>query len=79
MTTSKQSKEELQKMPHNLRERVKELNCLYGISSLIEKHAISLKEVLDGIVGLIPPAWQYPEITCARIIIGNKESKTDNF
>ncbi|MBW2222424.1 MAG: LuxR family transcriptional regulator, partial [Deltaproteobacteria bacterium] len=31
------------------------------------------------IVDLIPPSWQYPEITCARIIIEGQEYKTKNF
>jgi two-component system NtrC family sensor kinase len=51
-----------------LRERVKELTCLYGISQIAGQPDISLKEILQGIVELLPPAWQYPEITSARII-----------
>ena len=62
-----------------LRERVKELNCLYGISHLVEKRGISLEGILQGTVDLIPTAWQYPEITCARIIMGDQEFKTKNF
>ena len=62
-----------------LRERVKELNCLYGISHLVEKRGISLEEILQGTVDLIPTTWQYPEITCARIIMGDQEFKTKNF
>ncbi len=50
-----------------LTERVKELNCLYGISKLIENGNRPLQDVLQGAVNLIPAAWQYPEITCARI------------
>jgi PAS domain S-box-containing protein len=62
-----------------LRERVKELNCLYGISQLIEKRSISFEEIIQGAVDLIPAAWQYPEITCARIILGDLKFKTNNF
>jgi len=62
-----------------LRERVKELNCLYGISNLVEKRGISLEEIIQGTVDLIPSAFQYPETTCARIIIGDQEFKTKNF
>ena len=60
-------------------ERVKELNCLYEISRLIERPGFSLAEILQGIVELIPPAWQYPEITHARIIVEDQEFKTENF
>ena len=62
-----------------LRQRVKELNCLYGISHLVEKRGISLEEIIQGTVDLIPSGWQYPEITCARIIMGDQEFKTKNF
>lgn len=75
----KKIKEILQKKTHALGERVKELNCLYGISNLVEKHGISLEKILLGIVNIIPPAWQYPEITCARIKLGNEEFATKGF
>jgi len=64
---------------HELEERVRELNCFYGISNLVEQQDISLEEILQGTADLIPPSWQYPEITCARIIIQDREWKTKNF
>jgi len=73
------SEETLRKQMHDLGERMKELNCLYGISSLIEKPGSSLDEILQGTVDLIPPSWQYPEITCARLTLGKQEFKTKNF
>ncbi len=69
----------LRKRSHDLRERVKELNCLYGISRLVEREGISSEELFQGIVDLIPPAWQYPEVTCAQIILEGQISKTNNF
>jgi len=70
---------ELHKQTHDLGERVKELNCLYSVSQLVEKSGISLEEILQGVVNLIPPSWQYPEITCARITLDNQVFKTNNF
>ncbi|HOV90141.1 MAG TPA: sensor histidine kinase [Syntrophorhabdaceae bacterium] len=69
----------LQKKTHALGERVKELNCLYKMSYLVERYGISLEKILHGIVNIIPPAWQYPDITCARIIIDDSVFSTDNF
>jgi PAS domain S-box-containing protein len=69
----------LQKRTYDLGERVKELNCLYGISKLLEEQDISLEEIVQEIVNLIPPAWQYPEITCARLLLENHEVRTENF
>ncbi|GAI95570.1 unnamed protein product, partial [marine sediment metagenome] len=70
---------DLNKRTNELKERVKELNCLWEISNLIEKPDISLEAIIKGIVNLLPSTWQYPQITCARIILEAKEYKTKNF
>ena len=69
----------LREIAHNLGERVKELNCLYGITRLVERDNPSLDYILQGVVDLIPPAWQYPEITCARIKLKEKRYQTTGF
>ena len=76
---SHQENDIYKKRAHALGERVKELNCLYGISRLVETPGISLAEILQGSVELLPPAWHYPKITCARITLDNQEYKTGNF
>lgn len=50
-----------------LRERVKELRCLYGVMQLAERHGLSAPEFMQGVANLLPAGWQYPEITSARI------------
>ncbi len=75
----RQTKLLLQKKTHALGERVKELNCLYKISYLVEKYGISLEKILTGIVNIIPLAWQFPDITCARVAIDDSVFSTDNF
>lgn len=62
-----------------LRERVKELTCLYGIAQAVEKHGTSLDAILDSTVNLIPPAWQYPEITQGRITLNGQSYTTPAF
>jgi PAS domain-containing protein len=69
----------LHSVTYDLKERVKELNCLYSISSIVEKRAVSLDEILRGTVDVIPRAWQYPEITCGRILLDECCYATDNF
>lgn len=63
----------------DLIERVKELNCLYGLSRLRERKDTPLDGIMQGLVELIPPAWQYPEITCARVTFEKRQFKTANF
>ncbi len=79
ITRRKQTEEKLRRYSHNLNERVKELNCLYGVSKLLEKHNTSIEEILRQTVDLIPPAWQYSDIACCRIILDGKEYITNNF
>jgi len=79
ITKRKRTEGLLRKQTHDLDERVKELNCLYGISKIRERPDIAFEEMLQEIVDLIPPSWQYPEITCARIIKEGQEYKTKNF
>ncbi len=62
-----------------LRERIKELNCLYGITRLPESGLGSLDEFLQRVCNILPPAWQYPEVTCARITLRGKVCKTQGF
>lgn len=62
-----------------LRERVKELTCLYGIAQVAAKPQASLEEILQGIAGLLPPAWQYPEISFARIVLDGRSYETPGF
>ncbi|GAB4165052.1 MAG: hypothetical protein Kow00107_11060 [Planctomycetota bacterium] len=51
-----------------LRERVKELGCLYGISRLAERADISADEFLREVTELLPPAWQFSTSSWARIV-----------
>jgi len=62
-----------------LTERIKELNCLYGISNLFENQDVSLSWIMQRAVELIPAAWQYPENACARIRIDGQEYFSRNF
>ena len=71
--------EELGLVSHRLRERIKELKCLYDISSFRDATDFSLDAVLQAVIDFIPPAIQHPEITCARLIFGGYEIKTKNF
>lgn len=62
-----------------LRERIKELNCLYGIARLSELHSDSIDDLLRELVNFLPSSWQYPEIACARIMFQGKTYKSNAF
>jgi signal transduction histidine kinase len=62
-----------------LRERIKELTCLYGIARAVERHGTNAQEVLQRIVELLPPAWQYPENAAAKITLDGISYVTSGF
>ena len=62
-----------------LRERVKELTGLYTISHLISRPGLTRSRIFGEVARILPAAWQYPEITGARIVYDGAEHKTDNF
>ncbi|HDZ16818.1 MAG TPA: PAS domain S-box protein [archaeon] len=74
-----QAEQKLKESKHNLGERVKELTCLYRLSRLMEEPNISFKNLIYGILDLIPPAWQFPDITIARITYDGREYELGNF
>ncbi|MEI7615142.1 MAG: diguanylate cyclase, partial [Actinomycetota bacterium] len=79
ITERKKLEKEKGEVAFLLSERIKELNCFYSISSIIELPGISLDKMLQKIADIIPTGYQYPVNTCARITIDGKEHKTDNY
>jgi DNA-binding CsgD family transcriptional regulator len=64
---------------HALGERVKELQCLYGIARLAEGETGDLDRFLRGVVRLLPPAWQYPETAGAGIRYRGRRYRSPRF
>lgn len=79
VTERKRMYEMLEKRACDLRTRVRELNCLIKLSRLIDNEDRPQKEVLQAAIEIIPSGWQYPSITCARLVIEDREFKTDNY
>ncbi|MBN2193212.1 MAG: hypothetical protein JW751_10390 [Polyangiaceae bacterium] len=73
------AREELERAANELRERVKELNCLYRISALGQRADLPLDEIVRRSVEVLPPAWQYHDITSARIVLEGREYRTAHF
>jgi len=71
--------EEQKRLRHLFGERVKELTALHRTVRLLQDSAKPIEEVLSQIVALLPPAWQYPEITVARITFDGMVFTTPTF
>lgn len=79
ISSKKYAENSLQKHTEELTERIKELNCLYSISDLVERPGITLEEILQGTVDLLPPSWHFPELTCARAVYDGREYTSKGF
>ncbi len=64
---------------HKLGERVKELTALHRTARLLQDSQRPAADVIRDVVGLLPDAWQYPEITAARIQFGPYNVTTPNY
>jgi PAS domain S-box-containing protein len=62
-----------------LQQRLKHLNCLYGLSKIVNRQEIPLEQIFQETVSLIRDAYRYPNTMCVRINFDGIQYKTDNF
>ena len=62
-----------------LQERIKELNCLYGMARLAEQYHYSMEDFLRHLVDFLPRSWRYAEVACARVIFQGDTCDSRNF
>lgn len=79
ITEKRKAERDLIKINQQIGERIKELNCLYKVSEIANRSDVTMHELLQSSVNLIPPAYQYPSITAARIVFDNKIYVSDGF
>ena len=67
-------------MVQALRERAKELNCLYRVDELLNAGAERpLNDVLRDIVGVLPSGWQHVESCQSRIVLEGVSIEPPHF
>jgi C4-dicarboxylate-specific signal transduction histidine kinase len=66
-------------LAHQLGERVKELNCLFGISDIVEQAGGSLERIFQETVELLPQSWNHVDVACARIVLGEVEYRSKSY
>ena len=78
ITERKHAEAKLEQRTHALQERVKELECLYSVAHLTQQPELSA-DALTQILQSLKAAYQYPEITCARITLQGAVHATGGF
>jgi len=63
----------------DLKERAKELNCLYKVQELLTDFDADLEAVCLGILEAIPPGWQFPDVCQAKINFRDSEYQSKDF
>ena len=64
---------------NKLSERVRELDCLYGISRLLSSEDKTLDQLFTEAVDMIIPSFEDSELTSVRIVFRDKLYKNKNF
>ncbi len=72
ITTEKREEKRRQEVINILKERIKELECFYSIEK-IARESVTVDEMLQKIVEIIPKALQHAELAYGKIIFRNKE------
>ncbi len=68
-----------QRSQADLRERIKELTCLYSIAKEAVVMDRPLEEFLRQTAGLLPSGWQYPELASSRITLDGQSYASPGF
>jgi PAS domain S-box-containing protein len=79
ITLQLKAEKEKEAANYMLNERIKEFTTLYRAGQVLLAQPSPVKEVLQQLVNVFPAGWQYPEVTAARILFGDKEFATDNY
>ncbi len=69
----------IDRLIYELKERAKELNCLYRVQELLSDPQASIEQTCSGIVEVIPSGWQYPDICQAMITLGDAVYQSPNL
>ncbi len=75
MSDKKQAKNHL----HKLRERAKELDCLYKVEDLLASELRPLPDIFRDLIATIPCGWQYPKFCQAKIICEDAVYEPPNY
>lgn len=79
ITDSRGAEQERERLIHELNERVKELTVLHQVARLVQDVGRPATQVLQGIVDLIPTAFQRPDLCAARISVGDVVCQSRDF
>jgi C4-dicarboxylate-specific signal transduction histidine kinase len=66
-------------LAQQLRQRVKVLDCLFGVSDIVEHAGGSLDRILRETVDLLPQGWEHSDVARARIRLGSRVFESEGY
>ena len=79
ITDQKKMEKDLRATSYKLRERMKEIRAVLAASDIMKDIDTPLKTVLKDTLPVVCAGFQYPDITCGRIIIDEQEVTSPNY
>ncbi|MEW6411962.1 MAG: PAS domain S-box protein [Candidatus Zixiibacteriota bacterium] len=73
ITELKESAESLVARTEELKERVKEQQCLYGVAQVLRDSSLTLDVAFRRVLEHVQLAWKHPEVCRARITVRGRE------
>ncbi len=62
-----------------VRDLQKKVEFLDGLRGLVTRQGGALQGMCEGVVRLLPPAWRYPEVCCAKMAVPGFSFATPNW
>ena len=78
-TAARAMANEQRRLVHTLGERIKELRALHEVARIVANDRLSTTDVLTAVTRILPPAFQFPAETAARICYGSDEFTAGAF
>jgi PAS domain S-box-containing protein len=64
---------------NDLRERIKELRCLYEVLRLTQDQDKSIEDICTGIARILPNSLLHSDVAVARVVLENNEYSTEHW
>jgi hypothetical protein len=78
-TARRRAEKALEQRTRELDERVKELNCLYDISRLLNQTDAGFDQIMQAVARLLPGGFTWADMACARVTIGAREFVSERY
>lgn len=73
------SENQIELILRDLKERTKELNCLYAVDEILARHDLPTDDLLQAVAQTLPAGWQYPDLAGARLTLRGRTYETAGY